>query len=264
MGVDLPTVHTFPVPLITGDLYVYSPSGVVYEYTLETLTWAVNGANLRGPQGLPGGLPSVADVAARNAIPSGDRYQGYMVFVQSESTNYQLVGGIANSNWKQLSTGGGATQIEFVSPVGLGAVYGEEYGLKHYAFIYGNTEYVEGTVLVPSSYVPGSRPYLKIAGYNNDVSNKYAWSAQAYLIQPLDDLTTTLKANSATSSDVGGTYASVDFVEVPLSDAAGQLTGFAIAPGDFLRIRLSRTAPTVAPSSQEIRLLYQLCSVRWS
>lgn len=52
---------------------------------------------------------TVADLAARNAIPSGVRYEGMLVYVESEETNYQLVGGILDANWTELSGGGGTT-----------------------------------------------------------------------------------------------------------------------------------------------------------
>jgi hypothetical protein len=42
------------------------------------------------------------DLTARNAIPSGDRFQGLKVFVTAEQKNYQLIGGITNSNWLEI------------------------------------------------------------------------------------------------------------------------------------------------------------------
>lgn len=50
----------------------------------------------------------VADVTARDAIDSGKRYEGLLVYVEADATNYQLVGGITNGDWAELSGGGGA------------------------------------------------------------------------------------------------------------------------------------------------------------
>lgn len=50
----------------------------------------------------------VADLAARDAIPSGVRYEGLLVYVVAEAKNFQLVGGIANGNWQELSGGSGS------------------------------------------------------------------------------------------------------------------------------------------------------------
>lgn len=52
-------------------------------------------------------LASVADIATRNAIASGRRYEGMAVYVLSEMTNYQLIGGIDNANWQEFSGSGG-------------------------------------------------------------------------------------------------------------------------------------------------------------
>ena len=52
---------------------------------------------------------TVADLTARNAILSGKRYEGMLVYVESEQTNYQLVGGILDANWTELSGSGGTS-----------------------------------------------------------------------------------------------------------------------------------------------------------
>lgn len=46
-----------------------------------------------------GGYRTVSDIASRDAIPEPRRKVGMKVFVTSESIEYQLIGGIANSNW---------------------------------------------------------------------------------------------------------------------------------------------------------------------
>ncbi len=64
----------------------------------------------------------VQDLTARDAIPSGQRFQGLSVYVVANTTNYQLQGGITNSNWVTLGTAsssgstspaGSNTQIQF-------------------------------------------------------------------------------------------------------------------------------------------------------
>ncbi len=53
-----------------------------------------------------GGLRSVADIAARNAISDKRREEGMLVFVQSDSTYYSLDGGTANSDWSSINLSG--------------------------------------------------------------------------------------------------------------------------------------------------------------
>lgn len=49
-----------------------------------------------------------ATVTARDAIPAGVRYIGMQVFVEEDSTNYQLLGGIENTNWVKISDADGS------------------------------------------------------------------------------------------------------------------------------------------------------------
>jgi hypothetical protein len=49
-----------------------------------------------------GGLMCVADVSARNAIPSGRRKEGMKVAVISEGITYELSEGILDVNWKNF------------------------------------------------------------------------------------------------------------------------------------------------------------------
>lgn len=74
------------------------------------------GSNFDVKTGLP--LDSrlkVADLTARDAIATLIRYEGMIVYVVSEGTNYQLVGGTANANWQELSGSGGSGGVNFVA-----------------------------------------------------------------------------------------------------------------------------------------------------
>lgn len=51
-----------------------------------------------------GGLKSVVDLAARNAIPTERREMGMIVFVVSENKHYILSNGIANTDWTELNS----------------------------------------------------------------------------------------------------------------------------------------------------------------
>lgn len=52
-----------------------------------------------------GGHRSVADVAARDAIPADRREEGMTVYVQSNQTRYTLIGGVGNGDWQTASVG---------------------------------------------------------------------------------------------------------------------------------------------------------------
>lgn len=57
-----------------------------------------------------GGLHSVADTTARDAISEERRVEGMMCYVISETKNYQLQGGIENTDWVEFSAG--VTELE--------------------------------------------------------------------------------------------------------------------------------------------------------
>ena len=58
-------------------------------------------------------------LAERDAIPVGRRYLGMQVFVEENSTNYQLLGGTANDNWVKMSDANGS----YVHPEGDGNLH---------------------------------------------------------------------------------------------------------------------------------------------
>ena len=46
-----------------------------------------------------------ADLTARDAIVTTDRYEGLICYVESEQITYQLRGGLANINWETFGGG---------------------------------------------------------------------------------------------------------------------------------------------------------------
>ena len=50
-------------------------------------------------------------LAARNAIPEIQRYEGLEVYVESEETYYYLKGGITNSDWEERASGSGDNYV---------------------------------------------------------------------------------------------------------------------------------------------------------
>jgi hypothetical protein len=67
-----------------------------------------------------GGLMSVATIAARDAIPSGRKTVGMLVFVSAESKYYTLSS--LPGTWIELATGGGGLTPLVPSPAGSYAI----------------------------------------------------------------------------------------------------------------------------------------------
>jgi hypothetical protein len=51
---------------------------------------------------LVGGLQTVADAAARDAIPAAKRKEGMIVYSQADDRHFVLEGGVSNGDWKEL------------------------------------------------------------------------------------------------------------------------------------------------------------------
>ena len=56
-----------------------------------------------------GGHREVIDLTSRDAITNDRRSEGMTVWVISENKEYRLIGGIANSNWQEVTTGSGSS-----------------------------------------------------------------------------------------------------------------------------------------------------------
>lgn len=61
-----------------------------------------------------------ADLAARDAIDAAVRYEGLIVYVLADQTNYQLQGGTGNGDWVAIGGGGITTTAEFYVDGGTG------------------------------------------------------------------------------------------------------------------------------------------------
>src|SRR3990172_5127381 len=53
----------------------------------------------------------VATIVARDGIPNGQRHDGLTVYVTATSENYQLQGGIMNTDWVLVNPAGGGVSI---------------------------------------------------------------------------------------------------------------------------------------------------------
>lgn len=84
-------------------------SGIRYEGMLVYVTstkkmWQLQGGITNSDWkeaggGSGSGVVTVADKTARDAIPSGDRKEGMLVYLSDTRSTFQLQGGIANTDW---------------------------------------------------------------------------------------------------------------------------------------------------------------------
>jgi len=127
-----------------------------------------------------GGLHSVSDTTARNAISSERRDVGMMCYVTTEDKTYQLVGGVLDANWEELSVAHSVTTGRV--PVADGPTSYTDSNIRDgsgYVRVGGDTSaasWVEVTSAnllsnVPINLYHGSQPSLRIRNDSTGVTN---------------------------------------------------------------------------------------------
>lgn len=147
-----------------------------------------------------GGYRSVLDIAERDLITDIRREIGMVVYVISEDKEYRLVGGIENTNWKELITpiGGesGSEQNNYIILNTLADV--ENYplndrkiGMTFYAadvdrefrLVYG----IDNTHFVEKNYIPTTKVY------NNNYYNTFGCLNKLLIVEAILDKTSDFK-----------------------------------------------------------------------
>lgn len=203
------------------------------------------------------GLPldsrtKVADLTARDAIDSGVRYEGMIVYVESEETNYQLIGGIADGNWEELSgSGGGGSSLEWTIDTN-GALPDYGFFQNLFKFIYGEDQQLYAVYPVPLSYSVGDQIKMAAKVTSPDTSTATLhFKTQTTLIVAGDHLNSTTNQRTSTNAELNLTMITSDralALECDLTDADGKINSVSVLPGDLLIIRLYRD-DTVATST---------------
>lgn len=155
-------------------------------------------------------LSVVADLTARDAIEAGVRYEGMVVYVTAEGANYQLIGGIENSNWEDFGGGGGGSGggVVELKPNDLDPAPSliQTNPINYWRFS-DSSEMLWGLDVVPASYKSGDKINLelgKVFVNSTDTDKKVFLQVVAFVFSPDDDLTS-LEGYSGWNSAIGVT-----------------------------------------------------------
>lgn len=66
-----------------------------------------------------GGATEAADVTAREAITTARRSEGMTCYQVDTAATWQLQGGVANSNWAEVTGGAGSTTLAIINGTSL-------------------------------------------------------------------------------------------------------------------------------------------------
>ena len=198
----------------------------------------------------------VADSTARDAIVSGVRYEGMIVYVVADATNYQLIGGITNGDWRKLAgSGGGGSSLEWTIDTN-GALPDYGFFQNLFKFIYGEDQQLYAVYPVPLSYSVGDQIKMRSKIVSGETSTSTLdFKTQTTLIGSTDQITSTTNQHTSTNGSINlsGTTPDVpQLLECDLTDASGQINGVDVLAGDLLIIRLYRddsVATSLVPAS---------------
>lgn len=191
----------------------------------------------------------VADSTARDAIDALQRYEGMLVYVTADATNYQLVGGILNANWTELAGaggGGGGGSITWYERA-LAAFQTFLGDIKAHIFYAADTQYLYTMIKVPASYSAGGPIKLLAKWVSNDTSGNVLFTTVATLIRSTDTYSSTTNQRTSTNSAVTVSGATQDIpqaIEFDLTSSIGEINSVAVSPGDLIKVRLTRGSDT--------------------
>lgn len=193
----------------------------------------------------------VADTTARDAIVAGVRYEGMIVYSIADATNFQLVGGIANGNWVELSGGGGGGggALQWVASDSNAPTQVEENLTSVFKYQAALAQIEYAAVRVPSSYKAGKQIFMKVTSYSPDVSGTNLLQTFCALIRTGTDAITSL-TNQHTSTNAAINLATAALANklnshiCDLTDAVGLINGVAVSPGDLLVTAVTRGTDT--------------------
>jgi hypothetical protein len=187
----------------------------------------------------------VADITARDAIENLHRYEGMIVYVKDEKTNYQLVGGVTNSDWQELSgsgAGGGGGGIALrdgpIPPMKVINQY-DEYV---YEFENDTNQSLVGSFTVPQGYKPGTQVFVKVTGYWAGANTEENLTMTSKIYRPGVSSPGGGSSYVSTNAPVAqGLLPRVNSFLMDVCDANGEVSsGTALEPGDEVHFVISR------------------------
>ena len=190
----------------------------------------------------------VEDLSARDAIPSGVRYLGMVVFVVSELMEYTLKTGLTDGDWEEAGGGGGVGGMipHYVADVDA-PLFMIRNGAECWQFDAAQGQKLFVNFKVPNGYRGAKQVFMRSQFESEDTSaTNVLFKTTVTLIRPLTDLitsTTNQHVSTNTAKVQGPTIAGkVQVVVNDLTTFHGQINSEPLIPGDFIKMVIERDA----------------------
>lgn len=199
----------------------------------------------------------VADLTARDAINSLQRYQGLIVYVVDIQKNFQLIGGITNFDWQELSGSGGGGVGGGLSWRGLP---GSEPFFKDYAkyrmheFASGGNQAGIASFKVPDSYIVGGEIKLlvRVTAEVSSLNNLSVLLTSGVLDN--SDITTPITGTD-TQDLLGWNANEIYDLEFSITDGSGEIGGSPVQPGNIISLELMRVNAALNEATESVMFM---------
>ncbi len=198
-------------------------------------------------------VDSVSDPTAPGVAGEVKLYnKGELLFIRNQAGVITPVGSGAGGGGGGANWGGDA----------LEAVEFEE---KVFQFAEGDAAELDLYVKVPQGYLAGRQVQMFLGFYSPSNSDEFKMQAVTTLIRKNQDaIDSTANQETDDTGDFTNTVAN-QYREgvLDLSTPTGQINGFAVSPGDLLRVELTRIAPGGSDDSADIRFVPSSTEVKF-
>ena len=165
------------------------------------------------------------------------------------------------------SGGGGGGGFIWNEPAGSSPTRGDLADERVYDYETVQSQKLVGWVKVPASYVAGKPVKMNIGFVVNSAgTDDVRMESVGTLIKSGDALTSTTNQHTSTNADstLSGTANALNLVELDISDASGEINSVALAPGDLIKVTLTRPAPSGTEDANDVRFIPSATEVTFS
>ena len=201
-----------------------------------------------------------ADLTARNAYAGTLRYEGMTCYVESEAKNYQLQGGITNSDWVKIGAGGGGggSGLNFRPHNISGAVEDTiTEDIKAFKFVNANETIIASMALSENWVSQKQIRFLTCSDYS--LTKKYAFTVRCILDKKANAISGS-NYHDSTSADIS-TLHKLEEVILNITDTDGTINSLSPQVGDLITIKIFRVAATLNDTDQSSYVLPETIGV---